>query len=298
MASIERLAQSFERHLKAENKASLTVAGYLTSLRLFAEFLEANSMPTEVEDLRREHVSAFIADILANRKPGTASHRFRSLRRFFNWVVEEGELAASPMAKLRQPHIPETPVPVIDEVKLRRLFASCAGKGFRQRRDVAILRLFHDAGLRRQEMANLKVVDVDFRDDVVIVWAGKGQMTRAAPFGRQTARALDRYLLARDRHPQAHLDGLWLSSAGVLTAGGIQQMVRNRGRKVGIEGLHPHQLRHTWASDWMAQGGQETDLMRLAGWKSREMLSRYGASAADRRARTAHRTYSPGDRLG
>src|SRR5436190_23806350 len=143
-ADIPANAQSFARHLRAANKSTSTTKAYLDAVTRLDAFLEAHGMPQAVANVRREHVEAFVEDQLARLRPASAANRYRSLQQFFRWLVDEGEVRESPMARMKPPTVPEAPPPVIREDEVKRLLATCDGTGFVERRDKAIILLLWD----------------------------------------------------------------------------------------------------------------------------------------------------------
>jgi site-specific recombinase XerD len=299
----DALTVSWELTLRADGYAANTVKAYQNAVRSLAGWLAAHHPDVGPVELDREHVRGWLVHLRQTRSSSTARGWFAGVRHFCRWLQAEGETDRDATAGIRTPAPGDPATPVLSDEELRRLLATCAGRDFTARRDNAIIMLFLDGGFRLSELADLQVADVDLPDRIVYV-AGKasrrsGPRHRAVPLGVKAARALDRYLRERRRHPYAETPRLWLGSRGrpVLSADGIEAMLERRGATAGIRGLHPHAFRHTWAHAFRAAGGNEGDLMLLGGWRSRAMLDRYGKTAAADRAADAYRRLSLGDRI-
>jgi site-specific recombinase XerD len=285
----------FVRYLRSEDKAVRTIEKYVFTVAQLRTFLAGRGMPTTVAEIQKEHIREYMAQVLSDSKSSTGNTRFYALKAFFRYLVEDEEIRWNPMDQLHAPPAPAPVVPVLADDLVTALLKTCATNSFKDRRDAAVIMLFLDTGARLSELTMLTLDDIG---DGAARVMGKGSKPRTILYGSTTARVLDRYLRARDRHKDADRPELWLGSRGAMTRWGIRDVIERRCDLAGVERIHPHQFRHTFAHGWLADGGQETDLMRLAGWSSRSMLSRYAASAADARAADSYRKrQSPADKL-
>jgi site-specific recombinase XerD len=286
---------SFRLYLAAEGKVARTVRTYTEAVQWFAAArLRRQAGHAGWAEVRRQDVQEWMVWLLGLCSPAYASNQFRALQQFFKWLAAEEEIP-DPMAGLRPPHVPESPVPVFADGDLPRLERACAGRSFQQRRDAAVIAVFRATGMRLSDLAGIGYDPDDPRRSDIDLWhreitvRGKGRKTRTVKIGYDAARSLDRYIRVRARHAQAYRPQLWLgiNNRGPMTASGIYQVIARRGRECGIE-VFPHRFRHHFSHTWLYRGGAEGDLMELNGWTSPQMLRRYGASARSARARRSY----------
>lgn len=294
LLDLEALLDSWRLAMRAERKSANTLRIYTAGVMSFLRWCDDAEQPREIT---RTAVQAFVADMIdAGAEPATALVKQKSVRQFSAWLTAEGEFDDDPLLGIKPVKLDTKVVDALTDDELKAMLKACAGKELSDRRDEAILRLMLETGIRAGEVIDMKVSDVDVQRGLATVYRGKGGKGRVAPFGPQTATALDRYLRARRTHRLAANDQLWLGARGKgLGYWGLRRSLAARAETAGIEGFHPHLLRHTAATRWLRAGGSEQGLMAVAGWSTRAMLDRYTSASASERAASEARGLNLGD---
>lgn len=275
--------RSYVFHLRARNLSPRTIKATEEYLRPFLALHD----PLNVS---KRDIEVYLGEMTERCKPSTVWTAWRHLRGFFVWLQTEGDIACNPTEGVAKPIVPPTEIAVLSPAEVRRLLATCKGRSSLDRRDLALLTLMLDTGLRLSEVAQLTPADIG--DDNTLLVFGKGRKWRTVALGSTSATALARWI----RLLPDYATTLWTGPKGAMTPSGIRRVIARRGREAGLI-LHPHQLRHTFVDTWLRNGGAEVDLARLCGWTSTRMAERYARHRATERAIAAHKSVAPLDLL-
>ena len=248
-----------------------TLRAYSGDLGALVVFAQAQGV-----DDPREIDTTLLREFLAEGHPGrpALARRQAALRGFFAWLVRIGRIASSPAAILRTPRRGRPLPHALDEASIARLLAATDGDQLSDRRDQALLELLYSSGMRVAECSGLDLDDID-RAGASVRVLGKGGKQRVCWLGRRALQALDAWLdaraefLARRRRLSERALFVNQRDAGRLTTRGMHGVVAKRATAAGLEGqVHPHTLRHSFATHLLDRGADLRVVQELLGHAS------------------------------
>ena len=276
-------------------KNDRTVKQYTTAAQRLAVWAREQGRQ-DFGELSKAELRAFLASMPGRSGgPATASSQatlWWAIRSLFRYLSEDEDvLDIAKEITVGRPQQSDR-ISHLDAHQVGALLKAC-----RTPRELAVISVGLDTGLRISELASLAVIDVLVDDETArrLIVKGKGSKVRAVVIGLSTARALRKYLKWRSASQYASLDALWLGERGRLSVQGLDRLIRRVGERAGLE-IHPHLLRHTWSHFYRLDGGSVDAMCYLAGWSGPAMALKYGASAAAERAEAEARNLSLVDR--
>lgn len=245
-----------------------TREAYASDLKNFQRFLESSGV-NSVNRVTRRHVLDFLS---SEKDRGLSvrslSRRLVAIKVFFRYLVRESLLARDVTEVMDSPRLGRVLPSVLTYKEVERLLASPAGDGKYAVRDRAILELLYATGIRVSECAGLKLDDIHF-DSGHLRCTGKGNKMRIVPFGEAARESLQVYLAeARGKFPKADSSRtLFLTCRGAgYSRKGLWALVKSHSRRAGIsKEIHPHTLRHSFASHLLANGSPLRIIQEMLG---------------------------------
>jgi site-specific recombinase XerD len=315
MLSVEKATQIYLATLATEGKSQSYIDWLASRLKKFNNFLaETGRENCRLQELTVDDGREYIAFLMGkdNRYSDHPYHKEtkgklttsyihglgRALRSFSSWAHEEGYLEENVMQRLKLPRLPVTyPVP-LTEAEIEKVLSACLEESAERLRNFSIMMLFLDTGIRLSELTGLKFSRIDFPVGEMTVF-GKGSKERKVPVGLQAKKALLQYLSQERPDPGNPQDDdfVFLSTDGYpITKDAVEKVFQRVKGKAGVNKLHPHICRHTFAVRYLTNGGDAFSLQKILGHTSLDMTRKY-VNLASGDVKEKHRKFSPMDNI-
>jgi integrase/recombinase XerC len=265
-AAARKYLHAYLAHLTGERRlASHTARNYARDI----DTLISLAAGTSLDRLQVHQVRRFVAQLHGRGLDGrTLARMLSAWRGFFNYLAREHRFALNPCLGIRAPRAAKRLPHALSPDDAGRLM-EIAGDDWLALRDKAILELFYSSGLRLSELTGLAPGDVNLGDATVRV-TGKGAKTRVVPVGRHAIAALKSWLAVREEVTGLRHDALFVNRAGTrLSPRAVQVRLRRRAQEQGLGGhVHPHALRHSFASHLLQSSGDLRAVQDMLGHAS------------------------------
>ena len=266
----EPLIVAYAAHLLTR-ASSNTRNAYLRDTEILAALARESQPPLALDRVIGAHLRRFLATLHGRGlSPRTLARMLSSWRAFYRYLVEEAKVASDPCVGLKPPKASK-PLPnaLSPDEAARLLDIDTDGGDMLATRDRAMLELFYSSGLRLSELAGLTVDRIDWATAEVRVW-GKGAKERIVPVGRQAMAALSTWRTQRDAIVKPDVAVMFITRDGTpLSPRAIQARLRDRAIRQGLpQHVHPHMLRHSFASHVLQSSGDLRAVQEMLGHES------------------------------
>ncbi len=265
----EQHLKDFLSYLTHERRLSAnTAAAYQRDIESLIQLAGASGI-SNLGELHVHQIRRFVAQLHARGLDGRSIARMLSAwRGLYRYLVRDRGFSANPCVGLRAPKSVRRLPHALSPDETGRLMA-INDDGALALRDKAMFELFYSSGLRLSELTGLALGDVNAADGTVRV-TGKGSKTRVIPVGQQALAALEQWLTQRGLLARAHETALFLSrQGGRLGVRAVQMRLKHWAAKLGLDrSLHPHVLRHSFASHVLQSSGDLRAVQEMLGHAS------------------------------
>ena len=251
---------------QVKNLSENTTKSYERDLKKLYLFLEKLNI-TNYSDIKEEICSAWIGDLYSqNNKPKSIQRHLSSAKGFFRFLKKNNLISSSPFELVTAPKSSDTLPDVLSPEDVAQLLNFKPSNTI-EIRDMAIVELMYSSGLRVSETVNINISDFEENMSFLRV-IGKGSKTRLVPMGRFAINAINNWLNEREKISN-NTDALFLNSKGSrLSVRSIQLRLKKMAIKQGLPPVHPHMLRHSFATHMLESSGDLRTIQELLGHSS------------------------------